>query len=585
MNKFEDYITAEQIIFYLCRMRAKIAKQRNKKHLIHCLTNNPQHNYHRATSNSESNVYLKALRQTEIQLKELLPSRRQWVKLGENSRRNGAQSINSVDKNIRSLQKTIAHYRKAKPHEPFVKKINSFIDEIKTAIKNKSYKINPPDIYPIVKEDNKTCRPIAIFPLKEKIIICLTNIYFTDLFDNLFLEHSYAFRSTLASDGSRRAITHHDAIRTLARYRQRMGTRKLWVSECDMKKFYDSVNHSIIKKAFNQLIKRVKKEKSALYSKDAERLFYQYLECYKFNKNVLPLNDDPNYFKAFKIQGGKFEWIKREFKELDYYKSFSNARIGVPQGGALSGLIANIVLNAADRQISSISDRNLLYLRYCDDMIVIHPNRKKCMRSSRAYKKSLVSLKLIPHEFQDNLKNTKESFWSTKSKAAYKWGAAERGGFPWIGFLGYEIHHEGHIRVRKSSFEKEINKQYKVIDEIKLAVPKGDKRASNKTILESAINRLTGMSIGRVRLWNFKTIKADMCWIKGFIELTDNKHSRIQLRRLDKNRNRLIHNFNENLKKDGDDGNIKQKKGRKANQIIYYGKPFSYYYHVIEKKH
>lgn len=567
MKKFEEYITDENIIFYLCRMRAKLAKQRNKKHLIHYLTSNSKYNYHR-----------KLLSQTEIQLQELLPTRRKWVKLGENSRRKNGQGLNSVRKNIRSLQKTIMKYRKFKPHEPFVQKLNSFIEEIKISIKNNKYNINKPDIYPKPKEDNKTCRPISIFPLKEKIIICLTNKYFTDLFDDFFFEHSYAFRSTQLINGKKKILSHHDAIKTLMGYQQGMGDKKLWVSECDMKKFYDTVNHSIIKKSFNKLISRVKKEKPDLYSKDAERLFYQYLESYKFNKNVLPYNKHSAYFKKFNIPNGKFGWVKKEFEERNYYKSFNNAKIGVPQGGALSSLIANIVLDYADKQVLNNSDDDLLYLRYCDDMIIIHPDKEKCEEASKTYKDSLESLKLIPHEFKKDLQNTADSFWAAKSKAAYKWDGAGNGVFPWIGFVGYEIHHKGYIRVRKSSLKKEMKKQYETINEIKLAVPKEDKRVTNKAILESAINRLIGMSVGRVKIWNFKIIKNDMCWINGFSELTDNKYSRIQLKRLDKNRNRLICKLVKKLKDEGEGDNIKPKEERKDSQIVYYGKPFSYYY-------
>lgn len=571
MKNFEQYITEENIIFYLCRMRAKNAKQRSKKHLIHCLTINPMYNYHR-----------NPLSTADIQLNELLPSRRKWVKLGRNSRRNNGRGLNSVDKNIKSLQKTIMKYRKMKPHEPFLQKLDSFIAEINTSIKNRDYTINTPEIYPKPKDDNKTCRPIAIFPLKEKIIICLTNKYFTDLFDDFFYKHSYAFRSTQTIDGQKKVLSHHDAIKTIIRYQERLKNEILWVSECDMKKFYDTVNHSIIKKAFKKLIHKVKRGKPDLYNADAERLFYQYLECYKFNKNVLPYNKDVEYFNNYKMPSGEFGWVKKEFKEGGYYKSFNNAKIGVPQGGALSGLIANIVLDYADKQVLKSSDENLLYLRFCDDMIIIHPDKEKCKDVSELYKKSLVSLKLIPHDFKEELKNTANSLWAAKSKSPYKWNNVENG-FPWIGFVGYEIHHDGYIRVRKSSLKKEMKKQYDIVNEIKLAVPKGDKRVANKTILESAINRLIGMSVGRVKIWNFNKIENEMCWINGFSELTDNKFSRIQLKRLDMNRNKLIRKLDKKLKKEGEAIDIKPAEERKNKQFVYYGKPFSYYYQAKRK--
>ncbi len=46
MKKLEDLITDDNIIFYLCRIRAKIAKNRNKAHLIHIISSDIKFNYH-----------------------------------------------------------------------------------------------------------------------------------------------------------------------------------------------------------------------------------------------------------------------------------------------------------------------------------------------------------------------------------------------------------------------------------------------------------------------------------------------------------------------------------------------------------
>ncbi|MBK8362805.1 MAG: hypothetical protein IPL24_03750 [Bacteroidetes bacterium] len=57
--------------------------------------------------------------------------------------------------------------------------------------------------------------------------------------------------------------------------------------------------------------------------------------------------------------------------------------MGIPQGGALSGLIANLVLDFADRKMQSLNDSKLLYVRFCDDMIIIHPSKKKAIEASK----------------------------------------------------------------------------------------------------------------------------------------------------------------------------------------------------------
>lgn len=42
------------------------------------------------------------------------------------------------------------------------------------------------------------------------------------------------------------------------------------------------------------------------------------------------------------------------------------------------------------------------------------------------------------------------------------------------------------------------------------------------------------MSVGRIDMHNHKTISSELCWVNGFKKLNDNKHSRAQLRSLDK---------------------------------------------------
>jgi len=578
METFEEFVTDKKIIFYLCRMRAKLAKQRNRKHLIHLLSSNPRYNYHNAK-----------LCDLESELQEILPRRKQWKQLGEKTRKQNGQPLNSLNKNIKSLAVTIESFKKQNPNEPFLLNLNKFITSIKDAISDPNYSICKPNTYPKPKDkDDKkesceVCRPISIFSLKDKIIIGLANKFLTRLFDTHFCDNSLAFRAPRQEREDKKTPTHHDAIREIKAYLERQNGKQLWVAECDMKKFYDTVNHSIIKREFKKLLKKVKKDYPTLPTESIERIFYNYVDCYAFNKDILPLNERPEYFKKFKIAKGQFGWVKEKLLELGYYKSISKAQIGVPQGGALSGLIANIVLNQVDRQVEKNADEDLLYIRYCDDMLIIHPDRTRCEMAFIAYHDSLRALKLIPHDCAET-PSYKSGFWNEKSKMPYRWGDQKENGHPWIGFVGYEIHYDGHVRIRKRSLKKEMEKQYEVINEVLRAVEGNNKKVTNKKVEESAINRLIGMSVGRVELWNARSIKNEMCWINGFVEVTDNKHTRIQLRRLDACRNKLYRKLQKELKKDGSvqpKGSKEQKRGR---QLIYYGKPFSYYYQAIERK-
>ncbi|MCT4590679.1 MAG: reverse transcriptase domain-containing protein [Carboxylicivirga sp.] len=370
MKKLEAYTSEKNIIFYLCRIRAKVAKERNKKHLIHLISSDSEKNYHR-----------KDLTVNEKEICALFPSRKKWRKLGKDNRYRNKKKLNTLEKNIRSLQITIEWYRKNKPEAEFLKKLDEFIASIKNNIVDAEYSIKEPLTYPKRKDDRKNdvtiCRPISIFNLKDRIIICLVNKYFTDLFDDLFYDNSMAFRAVRKVNQNFISLTHHDAIKSIIEYKNRNKNKPIWVTECDMKKFYDTVNHTIIKKFFKRFIKKVEKNKPEFYSEHAVRLFYSYLDCYTFNKSVLPLNKNQEYFSKFGIKKGKFEWVESELLKGPYIK-LNNAKIGVPQGGALSGLIANIVLHFSDTIVNNRRDKNLLYIRYCDDMIIMHPNKRVC---------------------------------------------------------------------------------------------------------------------------------------------------------------------------------------------------------------
>ncbi len=169
-------------------------------------------------------------------------------------------------------------------------------------------------------------------------------------------------------------------------------------------------------------------------------------------------------------------------------------------------------------------------------------------------------------------------FWEGKSKGPYRWGECEKKCIPWIGFVGYEIHHNGDIRVRKNSLEKELKKQKVIIKEIENAINIGMRKPKG-TATESAINRLIGMSVGRIGLDNFDEVSTDLCWKNGFKELTINEHSIKQIKQLDRNRNKLYYKLLREIK----DPEI-EKPQKEKRQVIKYNKPFSYFYQILKRQ-
>jgi len=361
MQDFQSYFSEDAIISYLCKLRARIAYSRNKKHLIHLLTDSDKFNYHVKDSkkyllidNESTNGFLKYESEFLNQINRIFPPRKKWVNLGDTSRidKQTNQVITSSKRNEFSLIKTIKSYRKKSPNEPWLLALDEFIRDIQTSISSGTHDILPPTVYPKLKDEKQLkgeneCRPICLFNLKDRIILSITNKYLTRLFDIFFEDCSYAFRFKKNKAGTA-IINHHDCINDILEYRELNFANPLWVAECDMEKFYDTVNHKIAKVLFDELILKCREKYPSLDFTIPSHIFYQFLGCYAFNKNV-PLPENTNYWESYDIPNGHFKWVSEIFHDLGYYKNIDEERIGIPQGGALSGLVANIMLNVADK--------------------------------------------------------------------------------------------------------------------------------------------------------------------------------------------------------------------------------------------
>lgn len=74
-----------------------------------------------------------------------------------------------------------------------------------------------------------------------KIVLSIYNKFLTNILDTEFLRYSYAFRKP--SGGNQ--FQHLDAVKELIRFRKEHLGEILYVSECDMQKFYDTLDQYI----------------------------------------------------------------------------------------------------------------------------------------------------------------------------------------------------------------------------------------------------------------------------------------------------------------------------------------------------
>lgn len=326
------------------------------------------------------------------------------------------------------------------------------------------------------------------------------------------------------------------------------------------------------------------------------------------------LNGDNDYWARQKDTRqrpitGFYPWVDKEIYHSPYYQSSPNDDIGVPQGGALSGLIANILLDYSDKMLQPIE--GLFYVRYCDDMILMHKDEDECKKAIEIFRNSISDLHLFNHPFKNDFffinknrtdKKSKNerifiskksmtlsrsyeysigTFWSSKSKGPYKWDkiSKENNSLPWIGFVGYEINHNCETRIRKRSLKKELEKQKQIVTSIIKRIKK-NKRARNNSIYRSAVEKLNGMSVGRIKLYNFTYCENKICWADGFQSLNLNKYSKKQLRILDRNKYKYLNILTHHLGEEKINSKVPEDDG----EILKMQKPFSYYYQAGEKK-
>ena len=129
----------------------------------------------------------------------------------------------------------------------------------------------------------------------------------TPIFDPLFSDYSYGFRPGRSA---------HQAIETA---RAHVAAGHYWCVELDLEKFFDRVNHDVL---------------------------MAYVERQVEDKRVLRLIR--RYLEAGIMSGG----------------IVSRRQEGTPQGGPLSPLLSNILLNELDRELERWGHR---FVRYADD--------------------------------------------------------------------------------------------------------------------------------------------------------------------------------------------------------------------------
>lgn len=375
------------------------------------------------------------------------------------------------------------------PDAPWVQNLQAFVLSIQECFSNpRSFTLETPCILAKFKEQDSDngdfiFRPICKYSeLKTKIILALAYQYILAKFDKYFHKSMLFMRAPRRVGANQYLVPKFlDAIDLVSDYRRKNDGTSIYVGECDIQKFYDIFNHVVIMDCFEDLFEEAKQKDGAEDADfDTLRLVIRaYLDSFNYPEHVMGKNSDPDFWKG-EIRRRKneknpnpvcrFKWVKEDafvssgcYTNEEFKAAKESGKLGIPQGGALSGIIVNVVMRMVDKPIVGPEDSQRLFIRYCDDILLMHTDRQQCADYLETYYQQLLNCKLIPHPRKDVAdckvgKKTGAEFWHFKSKNVYLWGAGEGDASDWVAFVGYEMRRTGEIRVRKDKIDAETKR-------------------------------------------------------------------------------------------------------------------------------
>lgn len=570
---YDNFFSSAKVISMLCKQRVALATWRRDQAFFSRITNVPS--AHSTRPNNEQ------------ALASIFPSRKEWHRPPAHLRK----TRSSGEVLFLSLYHTVMHKWNSSNHAgpEWLVRLEHFVGQVqKRALSNEGQWLDSPIIRGRRKDGNYY-RPIAQFGLIDSLIERLAAQYIRYCFDPDLLNCAMAFR---VSRTGGEAPRHHDAIRAILAYHSQSISQSKWVAECDICSFYDCVDHGVARHAISLAVERAKQRSVAVDTR-ALRLLDSYLCAYSFSHNVKG-EGLAQLREKTKNPNANFKWPTKSLMDLDRLDPFQRP-VGIPQGGALSCLLANLVLDSADRAVYKYDDDKLLYLRYCDDMILIHTKKSKCESGFQRYLEALDALKLPYHPADKFVGSYGRAFWSRreektgqlekrKTKSPYRWGRPDQPeNVPWLSFVGYQLHFFGHIRVRPESLAKELGKQEKltnrVVSSINQAIhsptPGHKVKVSPSSVVLRIQHRLVSMAVGKRHVDSDLTSLERECWVAGFSLLTELPHPRYQLRMLDRSRERQLNRVRRVLHSIAAQMPGRAK-GKLLKRLMYLGRPFSY---------